>query len=374
MTQSSNLLKHHYDDLANSGLDDETISKMEARSITVREAIQLGFGATSTLKETGETISLLDPKYVQDCLLLALYNRDGKPRYDEKTGSLIAVLKIFYQTGTLELLKEKLPKYLCLSKTQQTKQSVHFPRNFDWKGFIEKVKADPNIEYDIQITEGIKKAEKACQERIPCLAVWSIFCFSENGLDTSPLIEDLKELAMIKNLNFNIVFDSDKYLKPQVLQAETMFANKLKAETGKMAYKVNLPQRFNGTITKGLDDFLTIASPEEFKKLPKEKVTSAFINSFELIDQVPQAPLDALPEIFLEAIQDISTKLEGSLELAAMALIGSVIGPSYNVISCQGAMLNMFLIGLSPTTTGKTAIVRECFRPSLEIHKVRNGG
>jgi hypothetical protein len=363
----NNLFEHHRKDLENSGLNENTILLMGVKSLTLADSKPLGFCAAGVLKENKETVNLFNNKYLKDCMLISFHDQYGNLKYDSVTGSQISVVKMFYQDGAESLFKDKLPKYLCLPRYKQSKQCLHFPKSFDWKKYFEEINNNPNKEFVIYFTEGIKKAEKACQEQIPCVAIWSIYCFNEGDMSSS-LISEIKEFALIKNLSICTVFDSDKYLKPQVNQAEKAFANKLKAATDKVALKVDLPQRFNNQSTKGLDDYLMKAGAEEFAKLPRSKVSTTYINSFELFPKTPQAPLEALPLPFKRALEDISNKLEGSLELAAMSLIASVIGPCYNVVSCEGIMLNMFLMGLSPTTTGKTAIVRECFRPAMELN------
>lgn len=359
------LRPEHLQDLRDSGLSDETIALMEPESLTVKEALDYGFFCVQALK-IGKTENLLDEKYIHSCMLLKFHGLDAEQQIDRKTQTPLAVIKIFYKQSIQDLFKDRLPKYLCLAKSKQTKQVIHFPRCFDWASYLAE---EPEKRKPIHSSEGIKKAEKACQEGIPTIAVWSTWCFNEGSLD-SPLIEDIVFLLQEFRLDLYIVYDSDKTYKDGVAKAQEAFANKIFKETGQRVRAIDLPHKLKNFETKGLDDFLVHASVEEFYKLrdKAEFITNSFIESGAEAESRPQAPFLAMPQIFQDYIRDLKSKYEGPLEVAAMALFCSVSAVARTTITFSRKKLNFFAVGLCQTTSGKTAIATECMRPLKEIN------
>jgi hypothetical protein len=362
-TNKNHLKQIDRDELHESGISDEFIALNEIKSISNEEAIENGFYATTEGLDNEEL--LLQEKYVTHSMYIPLFEMNGEQIVDKTTGFKVGVIKPRYTSYAIERLKQ-LPKYLCQIKQAQSRMYLNFPRGFDWINY--KTPLGANKLLPLNLTEGLKKAIKACQEGIPCAGLWSVWCYSENKLSNSLLIRELTEFVSERKLEVRLVFDSDKHIKPGVTQAEIYFANKWKAETNGDVYKINLPQRFKGKPTKGLDDFLHVASSEEFSKLEPQKISTVYLSSFKVSSKKPSAPLNSLPDIFIKGIYDIAEKLEGSLEIAAMSFIASVPGVVYNVITCEEQRLNLYQVALAPTTAGKSAIARACFKPSMELN------
>jgi hypothetical protein len=349
----NSLNKEDLKELLDTGLPEPWIQASGIKSISLNELISLGFYAKKPDSDEG----ILEPKYIESALYFPFYNSDGSMVFDEKTNAKIAVIKPRYTPYAKENF-EKLPKYLCLPKNKQSRMRIHFPKSFDWKNFFEDTTT--KILY---ITEGLKKAEAACCRGIPCIALWSVWCGTEGKLESSDLIKELKDVLIKTDKEICVVFDSDKSFKPNVLMAEKAFINKVFLETGKISYVKDLPQKFKNHTTKGLDDYLLYATKKNFYLLPERQEQTNFIKSFDHLNTTPKAPIDKLPDIFKRITNDLNQKLEGCIEMAPMALIASIAGVCKNVFKINGTTLNVYFIGLSPTTSGKTTIVSEVLKP-----------
>jgi hypothetical protein len=130
---------------------------------------------------------------------------------------------------------------------------------------VELAFKDPSI--PLYITEGEKKAQKAAQERLMCVALAGVQCWRGKGADgASRPIPDLDLIEWKKRAVF-IVFDSDAAHNRNVRDAEHALAKEL-ASRGATVRAYRLP----GTKDKkvGLDDYLCAHTVQEFLQLPQE--------------------------------------------------------------------------------------------------------
>src|SRR5215831_376954 len=131
----------------------------------------------------------------------------------------------------------------------------------------------PNFEHDaiqdasvpLYLTEGEKKALKACQEGLVCLALAGVWCWkTQDAAGRSVPIPDLDRITW-EGRTVTIVFDSDLAKKPNVQRAETALAEEL-ARRGAKVFAVRLPQGDNDEKV-GLDDYLVRYSRDAFDEL-----------------------------------------------------------------------------------------------------------
>lgn len=126
-----------------------------------------------------------------------------------------------------------------------------------------------DVSRPLYITEGEKKALKACQEGFPCVAlpgVWSWRTKDDDG--NSVPIPDLDRIPWEGRI-VSIVFDSDAATNPDVARAEISLAVEL-AQRGATVFSIRLPQGDEGKV--GFDDYLIRHSVESFRTLPAEQI------------------------------------------------------------------------------------------------------
>ncbi len=106
----------------------------------------------------------------------------------------------------------------------------------------------------IYITEGEKKALKAVQEGLYCVALSGVWCWREK--DHSGESHPIGDLDLLEwnDRHVFIVFDSDAIQKPSVLKAEKALAEELFSR-GAVVRAIRLPGGNHEKV--GLDDFLT---------------------------------------------------------------------------------------------------------------------
>jgi len=192
----------HLEDLQKSGLSDETIQQAGIRSVTVEEMSEkLGF-----------EMSGIESAYEIP------YPGTDFPRF-----------KVFYAENS----SKKRPKYL---QRRGSGNHLYFPPQ------VQDILSDPTI--PLYITEGEKKALKACQEDIPCIGLSGLWNWSDGNKE---LISDFDKIAL-QDREVYIVPDSDwqdtnkhGYNK-NLVQAVYSLANKLK-ERGSKVFIVNLNER-----------------------------------------------------------------------------------------------------------------------------------
>jgi hypothetical protein len=121
-----------------------------------------------------------------------------------------------------------------------------------------KVLADTST--PLYITEGEKKALKACQEGLACLAVSGVWSWrTRDRADHSIPIPDLDHIGWTGRAIY-IAFDSDLATNPSVQRAEIALAQELR-HRGAEVFAVRLPGGPNGEKV-GLDDYLITHSVE----------------------------------------------------------------------------------------------------------------
>lgn len=115
------------------------------------------------------------------------------------------------------------------------------------------------------ITEGEKKALKACQEGLPCVALGGVWAWRMRRTDGESVPIPRLNHVVWHGRRVYVVFDSDLVRNPDVARAETELAKEL-ARRGATVYGVRLP---GGTesIKVGLDDYLLVHRIEEFQAL-----------------------------------------------------------------------------------------------------------
>lgn len=134
-----------------------------------------------------------------------------------------------------------------------------------------------DIFISLYITEGTKKALKACQDGLPCIALAGLWNWSDGSEDKN-LIPDFDKVTL-RGREISIVPDND-WLSPDhhgepknLKKAVYEFAYRL-IDRGAKVYIVQLPE---GPL-KGLDDYLCRHSVEKFKKLLKLEVRKHTLN------------------------------------------------------------------------------------------------
>jgi len=139
------------------------------------------------------------------------------------------------------VLMKKPPRY---SQLRNTLPRFYFPARVDWTNINENV-AEP-----IAITEGEKKAEKACKTGIPCIAVGGVWAWrsKKKGI---PAIADFDSIKW-KGRRVWLVFDNDLMTNPLVIGALAGLSNELH-KRGALVYIKYLPK---GPGKIGLDDYL----------------------------------------------------------------------------------------------------------------------
>src|SRR5262249_23655191 len=129
--------------------------------------------------------------------------------------------------------------------------------------------ADPSV--PLLITEGEKKAAKACQEGLACVRLTGVWCWVKarrKGPDGRPigrpqLLDDLAGLPLSGRDVF-VVFDSDAATNGSVGRAEQGLAGALQAR-GARVKLVRLPAAEGGKV--GLDDYLVAHGADAFRRL-----------------------------------------------------------------------------------------------------------
>lgn len=228
------------------------------------------------------------------------------------------------------------------------------------KAYFPKTPDNNSLAYNNQvfITEGIKKSLAGCSHGIPTIGLWSTWCFCENGTNT-PLVCELKD-AITKCNDVYIVYDSDKFTKSSVADAEQALAEKIFLETSREPKILDLPSRVGEISTKGLDDYLLVQPIEEFYKLIKSASHSASIFTASRKRQsIPVAPITKMPSLLSAVVEDIKSKYEGCHEIAVMSLFASVAVCTRNKVKLDGKAPNLYMIGIADTVSGKSTVARK---------------
>jgi hypothetical protein len=129
------------------------------------------------------------------------------------------------------------------------------------------VLTDPRV--TLYVTEGVKKALKASQEGLACVALAGVDAWRDSRAGKSEPIPDLDKITL-KRRTVNLVFDSDLATNPSVRSAEFRLGRELRAR-GAEVFTIRLPGGPNGEKV-GLDDYLSAHSVEAFCTLEPEPI------------------------------------------------------------------------------------------------------
>lgn len=253
-SDQSNLSPTHLADLRiKSGLTDETIEQAEVYSVPPREI--------------NKKIGFNDPK-IESVLAFPYPGCDG-----------FEIYKIFPPRDGLKYVQPKgSPSRLYLPSP------------------VQGILSSPSI--PIYLTEGVKKALKATQEGIFCIAMSGLWNWSD-GTEEKNLIPDFARITL-EGRTVNIVPDND-WLSPDhhgerrnLRHAVYELAYRL-IDRGAKVFAIELP---GGPEKIGIDDFLCHHSVEDFHALPRRPIRKLTIE-------------EMISEASLENLQDILKRLAG---------------------------------------------------------------
>ena len=227
MNPPTELAAHHLADLRRSGLSDETIVAAGFYSISAEE-------------------------------VAALLGRD-----DAGSGMAIPYPNCTFSNGT-PYVRVRLDVPLVIDGHSVRYLTKKGERNRLYVPSIlpGSVLADPSI--PLVITEGEKKALKACQEGIRCVGLAGVWCWKTKIDGRSVPLPDL-DLVVWPGRLVVIAFDSDSQTKPSVRTAQSRLAKELSAR-GARVHIVELPSDPDSEKV-GLDDYLVAHSRVEFEAL-----------------------------------------------------------------------------------------------------------
>lgn len=174
---------------------------------------------------------------------------------------------------------ELFPKYL---QVKGQKSRFYFPPFVDWK----KIATDPTK--TIYITEGERKAAKACVMGFSCIGLGGVWNWRRNDHeDNEGRSQPIKDFQLIewKDRKVIIVFDSDSQFNSNIQDAIKALRDTLIA-LGADPYRMDLPHKA-GNPKVGLDDFLKKPNGKKaFQKLPlKPLLLNKTMTGNELIAQ-----------------------------------------------------------------------------------------
>jgi hypothetical protein len=126
-----------------------------------------------------------------------------------------------------------------------------------------------NPRVPVYLTEGAKKALKAAQEGLLCVALAGVDAWKDRRSGKSTPLPDLDRIGW-QGRRVYLVYDSDLAQKPAVRFAEFRLARELR-DRGADVYAVRLPGGANGE-KLGLDDYLCLHSVDTFCELEPEPI------------------------------------------------------------------------------------------------------
>jgi len=180
--------------------------------------------------------------------LIPYFQKDGK------------VIKDFFRIRLLEEhynRKKKLVRYT---------QPADIPPRIYYCPLVNWIEVLADISIPLYITEGEKKAIKACIEGLNCIGLGGVWNWKSKKKNI-PIIKDFLEMEL-KGRQINIIYDNDVTTNPSVRNALYALSLKL-AEQGAEVFIIYLPDEKDKKI--GLDDFLLKHSPEELLDLEYEE-------------------------------------------------------------------------------------------------------
>ncbi len=245
--------------------------------------------------------------------------------------------------------------------------------------YITPLRDDPRVLTDVTIplwvTEGEKKAAKACQEGLVCIGLAGVWCWRTRGDDgASRPIDDL-DLILWQGRTVYIVFDSDLATNPKVRAAERALAAELRRR-GATVFAVHLPGGPSGEKV-GLDDYLITHSVEALCMIEPTPIDddepSVWPDPQPVPDALPPVPaFDAarlLPAVFATWVEDVAERAQcppdyvgvGAV-VSAAATIGRQIGIRPKVHDDWTVTPNLWGLLIGPPGLMKSAAMKESHR------------
>jgi hypothetical protein len=332
------LLPQHLDDLQRSGLSAETIRVC-------------GFRSESDPAQVGRLLGWKGPaKGLGPCLVIPYFTADGKP-----TG--------YHRLKPDNPRTDRNGKPVRYESPKGQRQHIYFVPG------TSAALQDPG--HTLLITEGEKKAAKACQEGFPAIGLPGVNGWTKKrpqdpyGKPSGPC-ELHEELAAIPRDGRPgvICFDSDMATRPEVKAASCHLAAAL-AAPGASVRVARLPAGPNGEKV-GLDDYLVQHGADALRQLLEQAT---------IPEQPPERPLPAealLPEerpwpaplaqeAYYGLAGDIVRALAPQTEADPAALLvqtlvffGNVIGRSQRaVVERTDHYLNLYAVLVGATSKGR---------------------
>jgi len=230
------LLPNHLDDLRSSGLSDSTVEQWGAYSIQADQPWvmqELGFGH---IQPPALALPILPPDRAEPDLNDVIIKPDT-PRVNERG---------------------KPRKY---ELRPRSRNRVHVPVS------VRSQIADPSV--TLYVTEGQKKAEKAAQEGLSCVAIMGVNNWLERVGESSFPTADF-DLIPLEGRRVVLCFDSDAAQNPHVRRAERDLGAFLMKRGAAVLIK-RIPAATSNK-KQGLDDFLVAHSVKDFSTLPERPV------------------------------------------------------------------------------------------------------
>ncbi len=196
-----------------------------------------------------------------------------------------------------------------------------------------------NPRVPLYITEGAKKALRACQEGLVCVALAGVDAWKDQRTGESKPIPDLDRITWNDRTTY-IVYDSDLATKLAVRSAEFKLARELRDRTAQV-YAIRIPGGPNGKKV-GLDDYLITHTVDTFCTLEPVEIRHPVIAKMKgeaTSDVPPLAGPDTeipFPETaYLGVAGEFATLYGGYVEspkpflyMASLTYLGALLGPS----------------------------------------------
>ena len=176
----------------------------------------------------------------------------------------------------------------------------YFPASVDWQALAK------DADEPIMITEGEKKAEKACKAQLPCFSVPGVWAWRSKKAGVAA-IPDFNAIKW-KGRKVYLCFDNDLMTNPDVIGALNALAHELTSRGANVHIKY-LPK---GPGKIGLDDYLCKRSAEAFLKLHEEEFKES-AELWKLSEEIaavnePNAVWEFAARRFLKSHQDFKNR------------------------------------------------------------------
>jgi len=257
-------------------------------------------------------------------LVIPYVAADGSPKEFERAGERLDFCRVRY-LGELPPLRGRRK---TLRYAQPAKSGVHayFPRveAFQWKNVIE------DVEVPLLITEGEKKALRACLAGIPTIGLGGVF----NFMDGDKLLPDLEQFRL-KGRTVYICFDSDAEQNVNIQTAEGRLSTELSQVRKADVFLARLP-KLKGQDKTGLDDFIASegedAIYEVLQKAPQlRKIDAAVLGMSQTVAYVERegSLIDTETQIWMDKSNFVNGSKYSSLHVLTPKMDGSGVKRTY---------------------------------------------